>query len=137
MLVFRGDVATAIDASDLVTTTYSIVGLDATLRRVPVIALADGDADYPLDLASILGVPVVRSAAELAKTIEEFTSDPTPFTARAERFLADEPQFVEGPGPRLRRLLDEVIRQGGDGIRPLADVPEHFFLDGPHPVFQV
>lgn len=137
VLVFRGDVATAIDASDLVTTTYSIVGLDATLRRVPVIALADGDADYPLDLASILGVPVVRSAAELAKTIEEFTSDPTPFTARAERFLADEPQFVEGPGPRLRQLLDEVIQQGGDGIRPLADVPEHFFLDGPHPVFPV
>jgi hypothetical protein len=137
VVVFQGDVATAIDASDLVTTTYSIVGLDATLRGAPVVALADGDADYPLDLASILGVPVVRSAAELAKTIEAFKADPTPFTERTERFLAEESQFVEGPGPRLRQLLSEVVQQGTAGIRPASDVPEHYFLDGPHPVFPV
>jgi len=137
VLVFRGDVAMAIDASDLVTTTYSIVGVDATLRSAPVVALADGDASYPLDLASILGVPVVRSAAELAKMIEEFKADPAPFTERTERFLAAESQFVEGPGPRLRQLLDEVLQRGRPCIRPVEDVPEHLFLDGPHPVFPV
>jgi len=137
VLVFQGDVNTAIDASDLVTTTYSIVGLDATLRRAPVVALADGDAAYPLDLASILGVPVVRSAAELAKTIVDFEADPTPFTERVERFLSEESQFIEGPGPRLRQLLDEVVRRGTSGIRPAEDVPDHYFLDGPHPVFPV
>jgi hypothetical protein len=137
VLVFNGDVTKAIDASDIVTTTYSIVGLDATLRHAPVIALADGETDYPLDLASILGVPVVRSAAELAQTIHAFKGDPTPFTERTERFLARESQFVEGPGPRLRQLLDDVVQQGTSGIRPASDLPEHYFLDGPHPVFPV
>ncbi len=137
VLVFNGDVTKAIDASDIVTTTYSIVGLDATLRRAPVVALADGDTDYPLDLASILGVPVVRSAQELAKTIEAFKADSTPFVERAERFLAEESQFVEGPGPRLRQLLDEVVQRGASGIRPEADLPKHYFLDGPHQVFPV
>lgn len=137
VFLFQGDVTTAIDASDLVTTTYSIVGLDATLRHAPVVALADGDADYPLDLASILGVPVVRSAAELAKTIEAFKADPAPFVARVERFLAEESQFVEGPGPRLRQLIEDVVQQGTSGIRPASDLPEHYFLDGPHPTFPV
>jgi len=137
VLVFNGDVTKAIDASDIVTTTYSIVGLDATLRRAPVVALADGDTDYPLDLASILGVPVVRSAPELARTIEAFKADSRPFIERTERFLAEEVQFVEGPGPRLRQFLDEVVRQGASGIRPDDQVPEHLFLDGPHPVFPV
>lgn len=137
VLVFQGDVTTAIDASDLVTTTYSIVGLDATLRGAPVLALADGETAYPLDLASIVGVPVVRSATQLAEALTAFQADPRPFHERTDRFLAHESQFVDGPGPRLRQLLDEVVEQGAAGIRSAADLPTHYFLDGPHPVFPV
>jgi len=137
VLVFAGDVTTAIDASDLITTTYSIVGLDATLRHAPVVALADGDVGYPLDLASILRVPVARSAAELAETIRSFAADPAPFHERTERFLREESQFVEGPGPRLRQLVAEAMERGRDGIRRADELPEHLFLDGPHPVFLV
>ena len=135
VLLLRDDLDTAIDAVDIAITAFSTVGLDAVLRQTPVVVLADGDTAYPIDLGSVLGIPVARSPQALIALIADFNDDPQPFHRRAEQFLADETQFIEGPGPRLTAMLNDAIRRGKDGLRSPSELSDHLFLDGPHPAF--
>ncbi len=131
------DPATAIALADLVLTTYSTAAIDAAIRQVPVICVADGDVSYPIDLPAIVGAPVARNAAELADLVNAFLDDPTPFDEQAKLLIERESQFVDGPGPHLLGLLDRAVSEGRPGLRSADDIPASLFLDGPHPTFPV
>ncbi|WP_460604236.1 hypothetical protein [Jatrophihabitans fulvus] len=135
--LLSGDAANAVDLADLVLTTYSTAAVDAAIRQTPVVSVADGDTRYPIDVTAIVDAPVARSTDELVAIFEAYLRNPRPALRRASTLTEREPHFVTGPGPNLRRLLDEVVSRGADGRRSADELPPSLFLDGPHPVFPV
>lgn len=131
------DADTAIALGDLVLTAYSAAAIDAAVRQQPVICVTDGDERYPVDLPAILDAHLARSAAELSALVAEFEECPDEFRRRARSLVEREPQFVNGPGDRLRALVTGVIEAGRDGVRDQTEIPDSLFLDGPHPIFTV
>lgn len=131
------DAATTVALADIVATGYSAAALDAAVRGKPVVCITDGDLRYPVDIPAIVDAPLVRSADELAALLKEFAADPAPFQDRARRLVEREPQFVTGPGERLRDLVAVVIERGKAGLRTDGELPARLFLDPPHPVFPV
>jgi hypothetical protein len=132
-----GEAGNAVDIADVVVTTYSTTAVDAAVRETPVVSVADGDIDYPIDVAAIVNAPMARSVEELAEFLDAYLRDPGPALARARTLIEREPHFVTGPGPVLRALLADVIARGVDGLRTRQELPQSLFLDGPHPVFPV
>ncbi len=131
------DAATAIALGDLVLTAYSAAAIDAAIRQRPVVCVTDGNVAYPVDIPAIVGAQMVHSAAELGALLADFRADPEPFTARSRAFIERERQFVDGPGSRVRELVQDVLAAGPAVIRPEDERPISMFLDGPHPVFSV
>lgn len=132
-----GGAERAIALGDIVLTAYSTAGVDAAIRQRPVVCVTNGDVPYPLDLSAMVDAYVARSADELSALIIEFQTNPKEFEQRARSLLERERQFIDGPGPRLRALVDRAITAGTSGIRSEAELPASLFLDGPHPVFPV
>lgn len=132
-----GDAGNAIDIADVVITTYSTAAVDAAIRETPVVSVADGDTDYPIDVAAIVDASTARSVEELAEYFDTYIHDPGPALARARALIEREPHFVTGPGPVLRELLADAVARGSDGLRTPEQLPRSLFLDGPHPVFPV
>lgn len=137
VVLLDGDAAEAIALADLVLTAYSAAALDAAVRQRPVICVTDGDLRYPVDLTAIIGAPVARSADDLAALIVRFQQHPEEFEEQARLLLEREAQFVDGPGPRLRTLVADVLARGPEALRETNRVPQSLFLDGPHPLFPV
>lgn len=131
------DATTAIALADIAVTAYSAAGLDAAVRQTPVICVTDGDLEYPVDLPAIIGAPMARSADEVAALVAEFQQRPGELERRARSLLEREHQFVDGPGPRLVQLVDEIVGLGSAAVRPAGEVPRRLFLDQPHPLFPV
>jgi hypothetical protein len=131
------DAATAIALGDIVLTAYSAAAIDAAIRQCPVVCITDGDLRYPVDLPAIIGAQLASSASELSAIVAAYVADPALLRAQARALIERENQFVEGPGPRLSRLLAEAIDAGPSGARRDDEIPSSLFLDGPHPVFPV
>lgn len=129
--------ATAVALGDLVVTKYSTGAFDAAIRQRPVVCVTEGDVPYPVDLPAILDVPLAGSVEELSAIIVAFRSRPGEYRERVRRFIERESQFVEGPGPRLRDFLTDIIAAGSAAVRGGDAVPDSLFLDGPHPIFEV
>jgi hypothetical protein len=132
-----GDAGDAVALADVVATAYSAAALDAAIRQKPVVCVAVGDTQYPVDTAAISGAHVCRSADELAAFLTEYAQNPSSAQTRARTWIEREHQFIEGSGPALRQLVADAIAAGEKGIRPSAEVPQSLFTDGPHPVLQV
>lgn len=137
VVILDCDAADAIAMADIALTAYSTAAIDAAIRSAPVVCVADGETPYPIDLPAIVRAPRVESHAELAELITRFREDPDELCGVARSLLEQEPQFQQGPGPRLRALVADAITQGTAGLRDPMDVPDSLFLDGPHPVFPV
>jgi hypothetical protein len=132
-----GDAGEAVALADVVATAYSAAALDAAIRQTPVVCVAVGDTQYPVDTAAISGADVCRSADELAAYLTDFARDPSAAQARAQAWIEREHQFIEGSGPALRQLVADAIARGPEGLRRPDEVPSSLFTDGPHPVLQV
>ena len=132
-----GAAENAVDIADVVVTCYSATAVDAAVRGAPVVSVAAGDVNYPIDIAAIVDASTARSVGELADFFEAFIQDAGPAVARARALIEREPHFVTGPGPVLRQLVDEVVAKGAAGLRTHEELPQSLFLDGPHPVFPV
>lgn len=137
VILLDTDPATAIELSDMVLTGYSTGAVDAAIRQKPVVCVSVGDVAYPVDLSAMLDVPMTRSADELSSVIRRFQEDPSSFAERARAFIAEENQFLEGPGQRLRELVAHAISAGESGRRGTGELPHSLFLDEPHPLFSV
>jgi len=132
-----GDAGSAVDIADVALTTYSTAAVDAAIRETPVVSVAADDTGYPIDIAAIVDAPTAQSVDELAELLDAYVREPGPALARARRLIEREPHFVTGPGPNLRKLLDEAVSRGAAGLRTPEELPQSLFLDGPHPVFPV
>ncbi len=137
VVLLEGDAANAIALGDLVLTGYSAAALDAAVRQSPVVCVTDGDVPYPVDLHAIIGAPIARTTDDLTAILSEFQRDPAAFKRQARLLVEREPHFLEGPGQRLRDLVDEIVARGPQALRPADEMPVSLFLDGPHPVFPV
>lgn len=136
--LWPGNAREAMECADLVLSAYSATVVEAATFRRPVICIANGDIDYPLDQHRIIGAPLVRDAATLAEALRAFIADPAPMRARAAGFLEREHHLVEGVDVGLWRALDAILAMPPEkAVRSRDDLPESAFLKGPHRVFAV
>ncbi|MGL4821695.1 MAG: hypothetical protein ACRC2W_01570, partial [Plesiomonas shigelloides] len=124
-----------IEASDVVLTGYSTAALDAAVMGRPVICVTAGDAAYPLEQHEIARAPLVGDLDGLCHALQSFLTNPEAAREAYLAFRAAEPQFFEGPDDRLRGFVADMIAH--PNIRPMNEVPQHFFLEPPHPTFSI
>lgn len=136
--LWPGNAREAMECADLVLSAYSATVVEAATLRRPVICIANGDIDYPLDQHRVIGAPLVRDAAALATALRAFLADPAPMRARAAGFVEREHHLVEGIEAGLSRVVDKILAMPpGKARREAQDLPESAFLKEPHRVFAV
>ncbi|WP_146188821.1 hypothetical protein [Albidovulum aquaemixtae] len=136
--IWKGNAKEAIECADIVLAAYSATVVEAASLRRPVICLAPEGVDYPLEQHRIVGAPLLRNPAELARMLSEFVKDPSAMRAEAAQFVTQEQQIMEGIDVSLARLVQEIVDMpAGQAIRDQSDLPESCFLAGPHRPFQV
>lgn len=136
--LWPGNAREAMECADLVLSAYSATVVEAATFRRPVICIANGDIDYPLDQHRVIGAPLVRDAATLAEALRAFIADPAPMRARAAGFLQREHHLVEGIEVGLARAVDGILAMPPEmALRSPQDLPESAFLKGPHRVYAV
>jgi hypothetical protein len=127
-----------IEASDFSLTGYSAAALDAAVLRKPVFCVTAHGKPYPVNQHLIAQAPLCNTSDELYNEIANLIAWPEDAAARSARFLAAEPQFVDGPESRLLTLVSEIVRLDRHvAMRPEQDRPKSLFLDGPFQEFSV
>ncbi|SEB83420.1 hypothetical protein SAMN05216452_3356 [Nitratireductor aquibiodomus] len=138
VIVVETDPKTAIVASDMMLTGYSTAAIEAAVLGVPVTCVTDGDADYPVDQHEIVNCQFVRSSEALRSIIIELTENPQAYAARSQRFLANEPQFVEGPDRNLKSLVAHIFSlPPEEALREEKTLSRSLFPKGPHQTFSI
>ncbi len=134
----KTDAVTLIEASDLVLSGYSATVVEAALYRRPVFCVTNGKVDYPLNQHDVIGGPLFRTMTALRREVKAFLKDSAPYQDTAARFLQREAQLVDGFEDRLNDLIKRTVSMPvEEAMRPLDELPDSLFLDGPHKVYKI